>query len=76
MCWLCRHSPDGSTQCCQDCGCLICFDFDGADDTAYVTASGNLYCSHCGRAHDRAEEKSSEDEYDDGSFEVRRSDVR
>jgi len=50
---------------CQDCGILICFDVQSGDDVvrkAYVTASGDLYCDHCGRRHDRDEELEIEDE--------------
>lgn len=35
---------------CQDCGDFISF----ADGTAYVTASGDVYCRACGRAADEA----------------------
>ncbi len=67
MCQLCDESDDGSMQSCPDCGRLICFDAKGFDDImapAYVTASGDLYCSRCGCAHDRAEEEEEEYDYD------------
>lgn len=45
---------------CQDCGDMISFE----DGTAYVTASGDVYCFHCGRAMDEAEEADWEDDWD------------
>lgn len=38
---------------CQDCGADISF----ADGTAYVTASGDVYCRRCGRAMDEEQEE-------------------
>ena len=57
MCDLCDGSDE--MQSCPDCGRLICFEHHAEDDVcapAYVTASGDLYCSTCGRRHDKAEE--------------------
>lgn len=51
MCAMCDPET-GETAGCQDCGKSICFD----DDTAYVTASGDVYCRSCGRSMDEAEE--------------------
>jgi hypothetical protein len=77
MCQLCDDN-NGEMQSCQDCGRLICFDEspDSVDviDRAYVTASGDLFCTRCGRKHDaRAEEAEEalcwedlEDPFDDG----------
>lgn len=63
MCYLCDEN-DGAPQGCQDCGRLICFDVEAADDVmrrAFVTSSGDLYCDICGREHERSEE--AEDDY-------------
>ena len=53
---------------CQDCGRLICFDepADSEDviDRAYVTDSGDLFCTRCGREYDRAEREAEEEEYE------------
>lgn len=55
--------------CCQDCGTIIYWDDDmkepveSPDDIScppYVTMSGDLFCSYCGRKYDEAEE---EDEF-------------
>ena len=66
MCDLCDDSG-GEMESCQSCGCLICFDDDGDDviRPAYVTTSGDLFCSRCGRKHDQAEEEDEEDEEED-----------
>lgn len=61
MCDLCNEF-DGADlmQSCQDCGCLICFDVENGDDvlrSAYVTASGDLFCDRCGREIDRLEQE-------------------
>jgi hypothetical protein len=69
VCELCEES-DGM-QSCQDCGRMICFDHEGEDDIcapAYVTESGDLYCSACGRSHDRAEEDECDDDGGDVAF--------
>ena len=66
MCNLCDESEDGSMQSCKDCRRLICFDYKGDDDVmapAYVTSSGDLYCSQCGSAYDEAEQEAYEDYY-------------
>jgi hypothetical protein len=66
MCELCDNSPDGSVSC-QDCGCLICFETEAEDDVcapAAVTASSDLYCRSCARAHDRAEEEADLEAWD------------
>jgi hypothetical protein len=60
MCQLCEESEDGSMQSCQDCGILICFDVETADDVvapAGVTGAGDLYCIRHASAHDAAEER-------------------
>jgi len=66
MCKLC-DANNGEMLSCQDCGRLICFDEspDPVDviDRAYVTASGDLYCTRCGRKHDAAEEEEREDDF-------------
>lgn len=70
MCELCDESEDG-TVCCQDCGRIICFDINVSDDVtapAYVTASGDLFCSRCGRRIDEEEEAAYENEYDDVEY--------
>lgn len=68
MCDLCEQNG-GEYESCQDCGKLICFDEEpgtGGDviDCAYVTASGDLFCTRCGSKYDRADE-TEEDFYDD-----------
>ena len=58
---LCEARGDGEMESCQNCGILICFDIERADDVidrAYVTTSGDLYCRRCGRRHDYEEEES------------------
>lgn len=73
MCKLCDDNS-GEMPSCQDCGRLICFDEkpDSVDviDRAYVTASGDLFCSRCGRRYDAAEEAENEDEYYEPPFGV------
>jgi hypothetical protein len=63
MCELCEEV--GGAVYCQDCGRIICLDFEYSDDVcapAYITASGDLFCNRCGREIDEAEE------YDDMFF--------
>ena len=51
---------------CQNCGCLICFDVERGDDIlrpAYVTASGDLFCNHCGAEEDRRDEEEADNEF-------------
>ncbi len=71
MCQLCDQNG-GDMLSCQDCGRLICFDNapDSADvaDRAYVTASGDLFCTRCGRKYDQAEEDEREDDYYEPPF--------
>lgn len=65
MCELCEEAENG-IEYCQDCGVMICFDIKGGDDIlaqAYVTASGDLFCIHCGRQYDEDEEAEYEDDY-------------
>ena len=66
MCSWCEETEDGVMYC-QDCGKMICFDYEGVDDVtapAYVTASGDLFCLPCGSRYDREEEESyDEDDY-------------
>lgn len=79
MCDMCDEN-DGEMVGCQDCGRLICFDVKYKDDIvapAYVTASGDLFCSSCGQRYDQEEEEAAEefayipDEYmDDWEFEA------
>jgi hypothetical protein len=55
MCELCEENG-GEMIGCQDCGCSICYDVPAGDDVirrAYVTESGDLFCSQCGLANDR-----------------------
>ncbi len=67
MCVELCDKNGGEYQSCQDCGRGICFDapVDAIDvlDRAYVTASGDLYCTRCGRKHDKAEEEDAEREH-------------
>lgn len=59
---MCDICPAG----CQGCGIDICFDSvdkQGWPATAYVTASGDLFCYYCGREIDREEEENY-DEFD------------
>lgn len=56
MCEMCDEVEDGIVTC-QDCGSMICFD----DGTAYVTASGDLFCNRCGREYDEAEFEDGDD---------------
>lgn len=58
MCNMCDESEDGF-EVCQDCQSMICFD----DGSAYVTASGDLFCVRCGRDYDEAEEQAWEDDW-------------
>jgi hypothetical protein len=63
MCELCDKET-GEEQSCQDCGRLICFDTEDADDVcapARVTMSGDLFCCFCARGHDEAEEADEEE---------------
>ena len=66
MCQLCEDN-NGDYQSCVDCSRLICFDEQSEDDVvarAYVTESGDLYCTKCGKEHDHAaDEDDSEDAY-------------
>ena len=66
MCQLCDKN-DGEMQSCQNCGRLICFDNspDSVDvtDRAYVTMSGDLFCTRCGRKYDQQEEEEQEADY-------------
>jgi len=63
MCSLCDIT--GDYQSCQDCGRAICFDVeaDSVDvlDRAYVTSSGDLFCTRCGSKYDAAEEAAEDD---------------
>jgi len=65
MCELCDE--DG-TDSCQDCGRMICYDAKPSNidviDQAYVTESGDLFCHHCGSAHDRREKEEMENDSD------------
>ena len=65
MCELCDENG-GEMMGCQDCGRLICYDNEPNNidvvDRAYVTASGDLFCSRCGSRYDQEEEDSFEDE--------------
>ena len=67
---LCDVTDGGEYANCQDCGRAICFDapVDAVDvlDRAYVTASGDLYCTRCGRKYDQAEEEELDEGYGDG----------
>lgn len=59
MCDLCDENGGEYTSC-QDCGRLICFDVEAADDIvrrAYFTQSGDLFCSHCGSQYDAEQEE-------------------
>lgn len=71
MCKLCDENG-GECLSCQDCGRLICYDFepDNIDvlDRAYVTASGDLYCARCGREYDMAEEEEFADDFMDDEY--------
>jgi len=64
MCDLCDEN-DGRMESCQDCGRLICFDVPANSvdviDRAYVTASGDLFCTRCGRNYDATEEAEEND---------------
>lgn len=65
MCWLCDEN-DGQMEACQDCGTLICFDQVGGDDVigrAYITESGDLFCSRCGAGYDEVDDE-DDDPYD------------
>lgn len=65
MCEWCEQTESGVMYC-QDCGIIICFDtkFRGdIEDTAYVTASGDLFCARCGRRYDEAEEEEAAGEW-------------
>lgn len=67
MCELCEQN-DGEMCSCQDCGRLICYDEQPNNidviDRAYVTMSGDLFCTRCGSRYDQEEEDSYEDEGD------------
>lgn len=67
MCDLCDQN-NGEMESCQDCGRLICFDVkaDSVDviDRAYVTQSGDLFCTRCGSKYDQAEEDGEQDYFD------------
>lgn len=66
MCKMCDENDD-KMESCQDCGVLICFDVQSADDVirpAYVTASGDLFCNRCGTRYDREEERMADEEAD------------
>lgn len=71
MCDLCDKN-DGEMQSCQDCGRLICFDESANSvdviDRAYVTASGDLFCTRCGSKYDQAEEEAEEEDYFDAEW--------
>lgn len=54
---MCKWCDEGGEYC-QDCGCIICEDFEGdtGDDSVrapYVTSSGDLYCWTCGQSNQR-----------------------
>ncbi len=54
MCQMCEENG-GEMIACQDCRCSICFDVTTDDDVirrAYITESGDVYCSSCGPAND------------------------
>lgn len=66
MCELCDENDGGPTGC-QSCGRLICWDITDAGDNvmqpAFVTSSGDLYCSKCG-----AEIEAHERQYEQGEY--------
>ena len=53
---------------CQDCGCMLDWEMKGSGDDiirpGYVTASGDVFCSRCGREYDEEEERQNEDYYE------------
>lgn len=46
---------------------MLCYDVEGAGDdvicSPYVTASGDLFCSRCGRGYDEADEAACDEEW-------------
>jgi hypothetical protein len=52
---------------CQDCGCMLDWEMKGSGDDiirpGYVTASGDVYCSRCGREYDEEEDRQAEEDY-------------
>ena len=59
------NMDDDEIMYCQDCGCMISWDCKSGDDIlrpAYVTASGDLFCNHCGREYDEEEERQADEE--------------
>ncbi len=66
MCQLCEEN-NGEMIACQDCGCSICFDVTSSDDVirrAYITESGDVFCSLCGLANDREQAVLDSEEID------------
>jgi hypothetical protein len=66
MCDWCKEN-NGEALGCQQCGCMICWDVEPnqGDDILsrpFVTSSGDVYCSYCGRRMERAEQKAMEEE--------------
>jgi hypothetical protein len=60
------ENDDNEIMYCQDCGCIIEWGLEGPGDDivrrAYVTASGDLFCSRCGREYDEEEERLADEE--------------
>lgn len=63
------HDDDDEPDYCQDCGCMLDWEMKGPGDDivrpGYVTASGDVFCSRCGREYDEEEERSYEEDADD-----------
>ncbi len=72
VCQLCTEN-NGEMIACQDCGCSICFDVSADDDVtrlreqvrrAYVTESGDVFCSRCGPSNDQDQDELDSEEID------------
>jgi hypothetical protein len=62
------ENDDDGPDYCQDCGCMLDFDMKGPGDDivqpGYVTASGDVFCSRCGREYDEEEERLAKEDAD------------
>jgi hypothetical protein len=62
------ENDDDGPDYCQDCDCMLDWDMKGLGDDivrpGYVTASGDVFCSRCGREYDEEEERLAEEDVD------------
>lgn len=61
-----KAQHDDEIEYCQDCGCMLDENLKCEGDDIvrrpYVTASGDVYCSRCGREYDEEEERQNDEE--------------